>query len=82
MCEHKVKLFIFEPMKQKRRKYDKEFKIRIVNLYLSGRKSLDVAREMELDSSMVRCRVREYGVYEKSSFHVKAFLFCGKNKHC
>lgn len=55
-------------MKQKIKQYDKEFKMMIVNLCLSGRKVSDVAKDMSLDSGMVGRWVREYGVYENNSF--------------
>jgi transposase len=51
-----------------RRKYDKEFKTMVVNLCLSGRKSIEVALEMDLDRSMVQRWVREYNTYKDNSF--------------
>ena len=58
-------------MKEKgkvRRKYDKEFKLMVVNLCLSDRKAKEVASEMELDRSMVQLWVREYHIYSDNSF--------------
>lgn len=56
-------------MKERSRKnYDKEFKMMVVNLCLSGRRSLDVANELGLDRSMVQRWVREYNSYENNSF--------------
>ena len=56
-------------MKEKvRRKYDKEFKMMVVNLCLSGRIAREIAEEMDLDRSMVQRWVREYHTYEDNSF--------------
>ncbi|PTN09193.1 hypothetical protein C8N47_10533 [Mangrovibacterium marinum] len=55
---HKVKPLSLEyereNMKEKtRKKCDKEFKMMVVNLCLSGRRSLDVGNELGLDRSLV-----------------------------
>ena len=55
-------------MTNKRRRYDKEFKLMVVNLCLSGRKPSDVAKEMDLSPSMVQRWIREYNKYEGNSF--------------
>jgi len=54
--------------KKVRRKYDKEFKMMVVNLCLSGKQSKDIAAEMDLDRRMVQRWVREYQQYEDNSF--------------
>ncbi|WP_052444525.1 transposase, partial [Flammeovirga sp. OC4] len=54
--------------RRKRRSYDKEFKLMIVNLIQSGRPAKTVAEENNLDDHMVRRWVREYDKYEGNSF--------------
>jgi transposase-like protein len=51
-----------------RKKYDKEFKLMVVNLCLSGRNAKELAFEMDLDRSMVQRWVREYNTYSDSCF--------------
>lgn len=51
-----------------RRKYDKKFKLMVVNLCLSGQDSKEIASEMELDRSMVQRWVREHHMYSGNSF--------------
>ena len=51
-----------------RRKYDKEFKMMVVNLCQSGRIAREVAEEMDLDRSMVQRWVREYHTFDGNSF--------------
>jgi len=53
---------------RKRKVYDREFKLMVVNLCLSGRVASEVAREMELDRSMVQRCVREHNKYLDNSF--------------
>jgi len=51
-----------------RRKYDKEFKLMVVNLCLSGKDPKDIATEMDLDKGMVLRWIREYRTYSDNSF--------------
>ncbi len=56
-------------MKEKvRRTYDKEFKLMVVNLCLSGKKASEVASEMDLDRSMVQRWVRQYQQNDENCF--------------
>lgn len=52
----------------KRRTYDKEFKMMVVNLVLSGKKAVRVAEEMDLESGLVRRWVREHKMYGDNGF--------------
>jgi len=51
-----------------RRKYDKEFKLMVVNLCLSGKAPKEVASEMDLEKGMILRWVREYQTYSDNSF--------------
>ncbi|QZT35634.1 hypothetical protein K5X82_09895 [Halosquirtibacter xylanolyticus] len=50
--------------KQTRKRYDKEFKIMVVNLCFSGKTAQSVAADMDLEVTMVR----EHKKYECNSF--------------
>ncbi|QZT37088.1 transposase [Halosquirtibacter xylanolyticus] len=54
--------------KQTRKRYDKEFKIMVVNLCFSGKTAQSVAADMDLEVTMVRRWVREHKKYESNSF--------------
>lgn len=51
-----------------RKKYDKEFKLMVINLCLSGRDAKELAVEMDLDRSTIQRWVREYNMYSENSF--------------
>ncbi|QZE14198.1 transposase [Halosquirtibacter laminarini] len=53
---------------RKRKSYEREFKMMIVNLVDSGRDARSVAEENDIDAHMVRRWVREFRTYEKNSF--------------
>jgi transposase len=53
---------------RKRKSYDREFKLMIVNLVDSGRDAKSVAEENDLDANIVRRWVREFHKYKKNSF--------------
>ncbi|WP_461632423.1 transposase [Labilibaculum euxinus] len=54
--------------KIKRTVYDREFKLMVINLCLSGKTASSVAEDMDLDKSMVRRWVREHNKYQDNSF--------------
>ncbi|WP_461639404.1 transposase [Labilibaculum euxinus] len=54
--------------KIKRTVYDREFKLMVINLYLSGKAASSVAEDMDLDKSMVRRWVREHNKYQDNNF--------------
>ena len=54
--------------KRKRTVYDREFKLMVINLCLSGKSASSVAEDMALDKSMVRRWVREHNKYQDNSF--------------
>ena len=54
--------------KIKRTVYDREFKLMVINLCLSGKTASSVAEDMDLDKSMVRRWVREHNKYQDNNF--------------
>lgn len=52
----------------KRRKFDKEYKLMVVNLCLSGKAPKEVAKELGINSSMVHRWIRENEQYGDNSF--------------
>ena len=54
--------------KRKRTVYDREFKLMVIHLCLSGKSASSVAEDMGLDKSMVRRWVREHNKYQDNSF--------------
>ena len=54
--------------KRKRTVYDREFKLMVINLCLSGKSVSSVAEDMDLDKSMVCRWVREHNKYQDNSF--------------
>ncbi len=55
-------------MKRERRHFDKEYKLMVVNLCLSGRSTREVADELGLRTELVARWKREYLQYEDGSF--------------
>lgn len=51
-----------------RKSYDREYKLMVVNLCLSGRPAADIAEEMGLERSMVSRWIREHKRYQENSF--------------
>lgn len=68
MTEHYDKLYHYSMKGKVRKKYDKEFKLLVVNLCLSGRDAKEVASEMDIDKSIIQQWVREYHTYPDNSF--------------
>lgn len=68
MSGQRVKLYFYTMKGKVRRKYDKEFKLMVVNLCLSERGASEIASEMDLEKSVVQRWIRGYSTYSGNSF--------------